>query len=83
MDLGDGRAALDAEAVRALARQPEDANGHVVLAAFAGDHLMWIAGNSYPLERSFGTGAHAEWARREDEAGAWLEEGVTYGTGSA
>jgi hypothetical protein len=27
MDLGDGRAALDAEAVQCLQRQPEDADG--------------------------------------------------------
>lgn len=82
MDLGDGSAALDAEAVRTLARQPEDANGCVTLAGELTDgsrHMIWIEGESYPLEPSFSTGASAERAREAGEAMAWLEQGMTYG----
>jgi hypothetical protein len=82
MDLGDGVAALDAEAVKALARQPEDANGHVQLGEEGYGHLIWLDGTSYPLEPSFGTGISAERSREADEALVELEEGVTYGSGT-
>ena len=80
IDLCDGRAALDAEAVKTLARQPEDAQGHVQLSEDDSGHLIWIEGISYALEPSFGTGISAERNREADEALAWLEDGMTYGS---
>lgn len=47
VDLGDGRAAFDAEAVEALERQPADADGCVT---HDDDGLhIWIGGDAYPL----------------------------------
>lgn len=50
MNLGDGRAALDAEAVEALKRQPEDADGCIEVEG--SELLMWLEGAIYPLSRA-------------------------------
>jgi len=50
MDLGDGRAALDAEAVEALKRQPEDADGCIEIEG--SELLMWLQGGIYVLCRA-------------------------------
>lgn len=85
MDLGDGHAALDVEAFRALARQPEDATVSIEVAGeltAEKRHLVWLAGVSYPLEPSFGTGVSAERSRELEEGSRELEEGMTYGNGT-
>ena len=50
MNLGDGRAALDAEAVEALKRQPADADGCIEVEG--SELLMWLEGAIYPLSRA-------------------------------
>jgi hypothetical protein len=49
MDLGDGRAALDAEAVGHLQRQPEDADGGISPAEDGGGLQVWLQGTPYPV----------------------------------
>lgn len=86
MSLAGGEVAMDAEAVRTLARQPEDANGHVTIPDELDDAnriQVWIDGCDYPLEPSYGTGVSAERDREADEALAGLEEGMTYGSGDS
>lgn len=47
MDLGDGRIALDGDAVAALQRQPEDSDG--CIEEDEGGLLLWIQGGSFPV----------------------------------
>lgn len=49
MDLGDGRAALDAGAVEQLRRQPEDADGYIEDSGYGGALQMWLQGFPYPV----------------------------------
>lgn len=44
MNLGDGRVALDSDAVEALKRQPEDADGCI-----DENMWMWLQGNSFDV----------------------------------
>ena len=76
VSLGNGEVALDVEAFRTFARQPEDATVSIEVASevtASERYTIWIQSCSYPLEPSFSTGISAERGREDDEALTWLD----------